>query len=263
MAQPSKRRPRAPIYKSLTFDTLTEYGANTYQADKFVKALGYSLSSVAALIRYLNGGKQTTLSDGLDLIYGQISMARCVFRVFGTTDAISMYKHETGEGWSDPRIKTLSRLQHVANIWYHPFELLAVASTAAPKLVKVDPNWMWASSDWGWTLFCLLDTYMNIRKLRELARREKDILAKAEAEAEADGGPERVERRKRSLAVLAHLRWSVKMQQLRMVFYLPNAVHWCFYKPPLPKGVVAVLGLAEAIVGLCQSWPKEPVEEQL
>lgn len=40
-----------------------------------------------------------------------------------------------------------------------------------------------------------------------------------------------------------------------MVFYLPNAVHWAFYRPPFHPFVVAVFGLAEAIVGTVQAFP--------
>lgn len=45
------------------------------------------------------------------------------------------------------------------------------------------------------------------------------------------------------------------LQQLRMVFYLPNAVHWAFIKPPVHPLVVAALGLGEAAVGAVQAFP--------
>lgn len=60
----------------------------------------------------------------------------------------------------------------------------------------------------------------------------------------------------RQLAVIAARKRILALQQWRMVFYLPNAVHWAFYKPPFHPGVVAVLGLAEAIVGAIQAFPQ-------
>lgn len=60
----------------------------------------------------------------------------------------------------------------------------------------------------------------------------------------------------RQLAVIAARKRILALQQWRMVFYFPNAVHWAFHKPPFHPGVVAVLGLAEAIVGAIQAFPQ-------
>lgn len=59
----------------------------------------------------------------------------------------------------------------------------------------------------------------------------------------------------RQLAVIAARKRKLALQQWRMVFYLPNAVHWAFIKPPMHPGIVAVLGLSEAIVGVIQAFP--------
>ncbi len=57
------------------------------------------------------------------------------------------------------------------------------------------------------------------------------------------------------LSAIAAGRRKVALQQWRMVFYLPNAVHWAFVEPLLPPLLVAVLGLGEAAVGAVQAFP--------
>ena len=52
-------------------------------------------------------------------------------------------------------------------------------------------------------------------------------------------------------------RRTLHLQVWRNIFYLPNAVHWSFVKPPMSKGVVAALGLAEAVIGIVQTYPKK------
>lgn len=59
----------------------------------------------------------------------------------------------------------------------------------------------------------------------------------------------------RSLSVIAVSKRMLALQQWRMVFYLPNAVHWAFIKPVFHPFVVAVLGLGEAAVGVVQAFP--------
>jgi hypothetical protein len=59
------------------------------------------------------------------------------------------------------------------------------------------------------------------------------------------------------LAQLMQGRRLLHLQLWRDLFYLPNAVHWSFVKPPMPKGVVAALGLAEAVVGIVQTFPRK------
>lgn len=66
----------------------------------------------------------------------------------------------------------------------------------------------------------------------------------------------------RQLGVIAARKRVLALQQWRMVFYLPNAVHWAFYKPPLHPGIVAMLGLAEAIVGMIQAFPQPKSSQQ-
>lgn len=61
---------------------------------------------------------------------------------------------------------------------------------------------------------------------------------------------------RQQLSVLAARKRQLALQQWRMVFYLPNALHWAFYNPPVHPGIVAVLGLAEAAVGAVQAFPR-------
>lgn len=70
------------------------------------------------------------------------------------------------------------------------------------------------------------------------------------ARAESEASPLR-----QKLSDIAALRRHIALQQWRMVFYLPNAVHWAFYKPPAHPLLVAIFGLAEAAVGIVQAFP--------
>lgn len=232
-------------------DRFVDFVSKTYNVDKAVKLVAYSLSTVAQVIKYRNGGEHTELSEGLANLYGGFSNARIVFRMQGTLEAIwEMRRGSGGEGWQDPRIRPLAWAQAFSNIFYHPFEDVAWAGSMAPKLIDVSQDWWWARSDWAWLAYCILDMYMNVLKGRELRKLEAGVQRKLR-----DCGESEIASLRRHLSALAARRRRLALQQLRMVFYLPNAVHWAFIKPPLHQGIVAVLGLSEAVVGTIQAFP--------
>lgn len=70
-------------------------------------------------------------------------------------------------------------------------------------------------------------------------------------------GQSEKEAKKSVLSSVRSLKYGVKLQIWRNVFYIPNCIHWSFLKPPFPKGVVALLGLAESVVGIMQTFPRE------
>ncbi|CAM9352515.1 unnamed protein product [Ectocarpus sp. 6 AP-2014] len=232
-------------------DRFVTFVAGTYRNDKCIKLLGYSLSTIAQIIRYRNGGKDTRRSEGLNQLYGALSTARVIFRMQGTAEAVWELKHLSGaDGWDDVRIRPLARLQALTNVFYHPMEEVALAGGIAPKLFPVDQAWWWARSDWAWLAFCIIDMYMNVLKGRELRRREEGVRRKLRDCAESETAGLR-----QALSQIAASKRQVALQQLRMVFYLPNAVHWAFIKPPVHPLVVAALGLGEAAVGAVQAFP--------
>eukprot|EP00903_Cladosiphon_okamuranus_P007277 g7053.t1 len=225
--------------------------AGTYRNDKCIKLLGYSLSTIAQVIRYNNGGKHTRHSEGLSQLYGALSAARVVFRMQGTAEALWEMKHLSGaEGWDDPKIRPLAWLQALTNVFYHPMEEVALAGSIAPKLFPVDQAWWWARSDWAWLAYCIIDMYMNVLKGKELRRREEGVRRKLRDCAEAE-----VAGLRQDLAAIAASKRLVALQQWRMVFYLPNAVHWAFIEPQLHPLIVALLGFGEAAVGMIQAFP--------
>eukprot|EP00752_Nemacystus_decipiens_P001260 g1258.t1 len=232
-------------------DRFVTFVAGTYRNDKCIKLLGYSLSTVAQLIRYRNGGKHTRRSEGLSQLYGALSSARVVFRMQGTAEAVWELKHLSGaEGWDDPRIRPLAWLQALTNVFYHPMEEVALAGGIAPKMLPVNEAWWWARSDWAWLVYCILDMYMNVLKGKELRRREEGVRRKLRDCAESETAGLR-----RDLSAIAASKRQVALQQWRMVFYLPNAVHWAFVEPRLHPLIVALLGLGEAAVGAVQAFP--------
>ncbi|CAM9504999.1 unnamed protein product, partial [Hapterophycus canaliculatus] len=211
----------------------------------------YSLSTITQAIRYHNGGKDTRLSEGLSQWYGALSTSRVIFRMQGTAEAVWEMKHVSGaEGWTDPWIRPLTRLQAFTNVFYHPMEEVALAGSIAPKLLPVDEAWWWARSDWAWLAYCVIDMCMNVLKGRELRRMEEGARRKLRDCAESE-----VDSLRRSLSTIAARKRHLALQQWRMVFYLPNALHWAFIKPVLHPLVVAVLGLGEAVVGAVQAFP--------
>lgn len=225
-----------------------EYTGTYVYGDKVLKAIGYSCSSTAAILRMRNGGEDTPLSASLQKLYSEISMNRCAMRYTGTTDALDAVIYSSWAGdWSDPKIKPLSRIQGICMAIYHPLEHLGWASYIAPKLFPYNGAWLFARSSWAWLLYIYIDVYMNTLKLKEIKRREAAILLKARTHPD---GTEIA-----ALKALKTLRWKVQMQQWRNVFYIPNCTSWCFEKPPFPKAVVAFLGLAEALVGIRMSFP--------
>ncbi|CAM9681964.1 unnamed protein product [Discosporangium mesarthrocarpum] len=196
-----------------------------------------------------NGGKHTTTSEGLDKLYGSLSMARVVFRFIGATDALSELKNLSGaSGWKEPGVRSCVSLQAISNVWYHVFEHVAWAATVAPEFVRLDADAWWARSDWGWLAFCLIDVYLNVLKARELRKREEGLRIKLRDCSETEA-PEILHK----LEQIANQKRSLALQNLRMLFYLPNAIHWAYHKPPMPNSFVALMGLAEALVGLRQT----------
>eukprot|EP00904_Undaria_pinnatifida_P009710 jgi/Undpi1/586/HiC_scaffold_10.g04050.m1 len=169
----------------------------------------------------------------------------------GTAEAIWELKHVSGaDGWENPAIRLLARVQAFTNLFYHPFEDVAIAGSVAPKLIRVDEAWWWSRSDWAWLTFCIVDMCMNVLKGKELSEREKGVRRKLR-----DCQQPEVDTLLQELSGIAALRRQIALQQWRMVFYLPNAVHWAFYKPPAHPLLVAIFGLAEAAVGIVQAFP--------
>ncbi|CAM9825034.1 unnamed protein product, partial [Phaeothamnion confervicola] len=241
-----------PLLASLAFDWETHENRFRFSLPRG----SYSFSTLAALIRLLNGGNQTVASEGLDKLYGEISMSRCAFRLFGTTDALEALKNDSWAGdWQDPKVKQIARIQALAMVVYHPMEHVGWAAYVTPKLVRADGDWWFSRADWTWILYIVIDMYACLLKRREIVRREAEARRKlVMLHADADD-KEAKAALQTELDMLARACFVVRLQWWRDVFYLPNAVHWGFYKPPMNKGLVAVLGLAEALVGLRQTWP--------
>eukprot|EP00953_Heterococcus_sp_UTEX-ZZ885_P013302 7600-Heterococcus_DN1.PRE.3 len=203
----------------------------------------YSFSSLAAVLRVLHGGKPTIASEGLDKLYNEVGMTRCLTRFIGTTDALEAFKNDSWAGdWKDPRVKQIAKLQAISMAIYHPMEHVGWAAYIAPKLIRANGDWWFAKACWTWVFYVVADMYITMLKLKELKKRE--LLLQHELQT-ADGASER-EAVFTGLAQLKQGRRLLHLQLWRDLFYLPNAVHWSFVKPPMPKGYVAALGLAEA-----------------
>jgi hypothetical protein len=191
-----------------------------------------------------------SLTHILPQLYRSIALARCLFRFIGVTDAVEALKNDSWAGnWPDvPQIRLLARLEAWTMVWYHAFEHLAWAASVAPKFVRFDASKWFAVSDWGWLAYCLIDAWMNRLKLAALRKREEKM-RRMRLRSGADVGADEEE--------LRLARRMVLLQQLRMLFYIPNAWHWAYTKGKIPGAAVAVLGLSEAVVGLIQSFPRK------
>ncbi|KAG5177889.1 hypothetical protein JKP88DRAFT_350511 [Tribonema minus] len=235
-------------------DKYVGYTSAYFYHDKVLKTGGYTCSSLAAVLRVLNGGKSTTLTEGLDKLYGEVGMTRCLTRFIGTTDALEAIRNDSWVGdWKDRRIRNLVKFQAWTMLIYHPMEHVGYLAYIVPKLVPLNGDWWFAKACYWWVAYVVADLYISLLKFKELKR--SDAAAALQLEQAADDEA----RAAAQAAVAANQakRRIVRLQVWRAIFYLPNAIHWSFVKPVLPKGAVAALGLAEAIVGLKQTFPSQ------
>lgn len=270
MAEPggAKEAARSPQIKAFV-----DYCADLGNADVLVKNVSYVAGLAACAFRWHDrrGGSGGEVAAELQKIYGDLSLARMVYRFHGTQDAIDAYRNDTWSGASDSGlIKELVRAQALTMVAYHPLEHLYWAAYVAPRLFRLGRKHgdrvaqVGAASCWFWTLYVVIDIFATHLRLKaateeaeELERRLKtasraeDRAAKKTPETGAVDCSE-IEAR---LEALRRRRRRCVLQMWRNVFYLPNAVHWSFPRGLLPEALVQAFGLAEGVLALVQGYP--------
>mmetsp|Transcript_43113 Transcript_43113/g.136217 ORF Transcript_43113/g.136217 Transcript_43113/m.136217 type:complete len:143 (+) Transcript_43113:417-845(+) len=122
---------------------------------------------------------------------------------------------------------------------YYPLEHAVWAGTIAPKLFPLDVATLSRLSCVFWVLWIVIDIYATHRRWQELKRMETKLKMNGSLTA---NNKAKIERSRRSL-----IRYT-----LRLVLYLPNAIHWTLdekSKFALADWMVNALGLAEAVLG--------------
>jgi len=235
--------------------------------DKVVKVLGYAAGFAACALRYhearnssgppRNGG----IARSLRRIYGDVSLARMVYRFNGTQEAIEAFRNDS---WADPQddaphMAQLVRLQALTMVAYHPLEHVYWAGYVAPELFRLSSDHechhkrvakVGAFSCCFWTAYVVIDIYLTLNRLRQVGERL------ATSTSTSNGGGEDAGAAAAAHAALRARKRHLVLQLWRDVFYLPNAVHWSFAKGILPEFMVQFLGLAEGLVGLVQALPR-------
>jgi hypothetical protein len=230
-----------------------EYTSSLSYADKVVKILGYGLGTLCGVGRTVLTNGNTL--QGLQKLATEIGRARMVYRTIqigSSTNAI-LSGSNCGK-WTNPLIYRLQQAIEISNVLYVLTEHWAWARAKAPSIVTapMTDEMLWAFNGIFWLAYCVFELWMDLLTMREL--NEKEALLKAGMEAEPDFDDAQVEA---DLEEICKSKRSVRWQLLRFVLYLPNAYHWALEKGCFPRGFVAGLAFAEAVVGVVCTFPEK------
>jgi len=208
--------------------------------DKAMKIASYLLPLVAQTCPH----RLQTLKEALKLFGSHFSMYRVTTRLGGSpfglpSELDNIINSSWVGGWKDNVIRRCVILQSYTMLGYYPLEHAVWAGTIAPKLFPLDVATLSRLSCVFWVLWIVIDIYATHRRWQELKRMETKLKMNGSLTA---NNKAKIERSRRSL-----IRYT-----LRLVLYLPNAIHWTLdekSKFALADWMVNALGLAEAVLG--------------
>mmetsp|Transcript_43836 Transcript_43836/g.109789 ORF Transcript_43836/g.109789 Transcript_43836/m.109789 type:complete len:268 (+) Transcript_43836:36-839(+) len=223
---------------------------SVYGWDKTVKVSAYALSLASGYAQRVKGA-QHPITAGLAEAGGHMGMHRVCERLAGgpfglPAEIDNLLNGRWSGGWEDPAILRCNQLQSLSMCVYYPLEHLLWASAAVPSLCKLPP---WASeaasrvSCMFWSLWLLVDLYAVRRRYAELAKVKALLLRRRAMTPQLQAAIDR-----KAVDLRFHL--------ARLLFYLPNALHWSlpshysYLGTGLPPRLLLQLfGLAEAVTG--------------
>ena len=222
-SSPKKQASKATELIAKILDQYGSYVSNSWNQDKLLKILHYSLWMLSRF--YV---KSPQSQQGLSFLSGEILWARYVTRLLGWPTALQgILPTSTNDNGEVDKFRRLGKAMAWSMVFYYPLEALAYMKWKTPQMVAV-PSYLGSdhrlaerASAWScraWVAYIVLDMVRSVQVL-------------STSPAKQGGGQEddctETEEDPSSLStVTPQQRTAERLQILRNALYLAPAVHW-------------------------------------
>ena len=261
-SSPNKQASKVTLLIAKFLDHYGRYVSNSWNQDKLLKILHYSLWMLS---RYYVKSPQS--QQGLSFLSGEILWARYVTRLLGWPTALQGLLPSNDDDGGVDKFRRLGKAMAWSMVFYYPLEALAYVKWKTPQMV-VAPSYFGSdhrlaerASAWScraWVAYIVLDMVRSVQELSTQPTKQGN--------GQEDTGTEEEDPDPSSLQVVVGLtpqqRTSERLQILRNALYLAPAVHWSLpnwdTQPWLSDTTCKTLMWFEAVACMVQSMLNLP-----
>ncbi len=254
-SSPNKQATKATQLIAKFLDHYGRYVSNSWNQDKLLKILHYSLWMLSRF--YV---KSPQSQQGLSFLSGEILWARYVTRLLGWPTALQGLLPSNDDGGVD-KFRRLGKAMAWSMVFYYPLEALAYVKWKAPGMVAVpsyygsDHRLAERASAWScraWVAYIVLDMVRSVQVLSTQPAKQGNGQEDTSTEEE-----EEEEDHSSLVGPTPQQRTSERLQILRNALYLAPAVHWSLpnwdTQPWLSDTTCKTLMWLEAVACMVQS----------